>query len=388
MALSDSKLKAAKPTAKPYRMTDGQGLSLVVQPSGRKSWQYIYRHQGKQATLSIGAYPDIGLADARELRAKAAKDLAQGRDPRDVKKGIVPEGAAFRDFAKGWYDAWSVGKRSANSERMWSMVEKNAFPVFGHKAMPDITSADVLKAIRTVEARGAIYTGRRLKRKVSEIFRYARGEGVAIADPTVDVGEALKPLPRVQHHQMVGTTGLGDLSLKIEQYDGDAITRLALQFTLITGVRTAESRFARWGEIEGALWRIPAERMKMHREHLVPLSRQALEVLEEARKLGRGDLVFPAHRSGGAMSNNTMLFALYRMGMHSKQTVHGFRRLFSTTLNEQGWNADWVEVQLAHGEGNAVRGAYNAALYLPGRTEMMQAWADHIDGERYKALLP
>jgi integrase len=380
MALSDAACRGAKPNPKPHRLGDGNGLFLLVQPSGSKAWQYFYRFQGRQKILSIGRYPAISLSDARDLRDKATRELAFGRDPKEARLGVVPSGSTFQEIATAHVDAWKVGKSESHVARVWSRLERDAFPEIGKKDIVAITSADVLAMIRKVEARGAIDVSKRLKQKVGEIFAFAIAEGKATVDPTQGLHKALKPRPKVKRHAMVGSAGLTELLLAIDGYDGDAITRLALKFTLLTGVRTSESRFMTWPEVEGKLWRIPAERMKMHREHLVPLSRQARSVLDEARAMGRGQYVFSNSR-GETLSANTMIFALYRMGFHSRQTVHGFRRLFSTILNEQGFNRDWIELQLAHGEDDDIRAAYNAAQHLPGRTRMMQWWADRLDAE-------
>jgi integrase len=338
----------------------------------------MYRFQGKQKTLSIGRYPIIGLSDARELRDKAVRELAFGRDPRDVRNGVVPTGSTFKEIAAAHVEAWKVGKSEGHVSRVWSRLERDAFPQIGGKDILQITALDILAMVRKVEARGAIDISKRLKQKVSEIFAFAIAEGKATADPTRGLEKALKPKPAVKRHAMVGPAGLADLVKAIGAYDGDAMTRLALQFTLLTGVRTAECRFMEWTEVEDKLWRIPPERMKMRREHLVPLSNQAMATLEDARKVGHGRYVFSSTR-GETLSANTMIFALYRMGFHSRQTVHGFRRLFSTVLNENGFNRDWIELQLAHGDDDDIRAAYNAAQHLPGRTRMMQWWADHLD---------
>lgn len=381
MALSDAACRGAKPNLKPQRLADGNGLFLLVQPSGSKAWQYFYRFQGKQKILSIGRYPAISLSDARELRDKATRELAYGRDPKEVRLGIVPVGSTFREIAMAQMKAWEVGKSEGHIARVWSRLERDAFPEIGSKDIVAIKPADILAMIRKVEARGAIDISKRLKQKVGEVFAFAIAEGKVSSDPTRGLEKALKPRPKVKRHAMVGAVGLSPLVVAIEGYDGDAITRLALQFTLLTGVRTSESRFMTWPEVEGSLWRIPAERMKMHREHLVPLARQALAILDETKAIGRGQYVFSSS-AGEPLSANTMIFALYRMGFHSKQTVHGFRRLFSTILNEHGFNRDWIELQLAHGEDDDIRAAYNAAEHLPGRTQMMQWWADHLDAAK------
>lgn len=231
--------------------------------------------------------------------------------------------------------------------------------------------------VRKVEARGAIDISKRLKQKCSEVFCYAIATGKATLDPTASIAKALRPKPRVRHMAMVGARGLGPLVDAVWEYEGDPSTKSALRFTLLTAVRTSETRLARWEEIEGALWRIPPSRMKMGREHLVPLSHQACAVLDQLGRRGEG-MVFPGRGGFGVLSQTAMLMALRRVGYGGQQTVHGFRRLFSTVLNEAGWNRDWIEVQLAHAGGDEVRGAYNAAEYLDDRRRMMQAWGDVV----------
>jgi integrase len=255
-----------------------------------------------------------------------------------------------------------------------------------------VTSADVLAMVRAVEARGALDVSRRLKQHVSQIYRFAIAHGWADQDPAAPLTDLLKPKPRVRHMPRVGLSELPELVRAMDRYDGEetpkrrAVTRAALLFTMLTWARTNETRNARWDEFESLdtdepLWRVPADRMKMQREHLVPLSTQAVDLLKALRALRQDEQVFPGDKPGKPISQNTMIFGCYRMGYRGRQTVHGFRGLASTWANEQErFRPDWIELALAHVERDAVRGAYNSALYLTPRRRMLQDWADAIEG--------
>ena len=369
--LTDAKCRNAKPTDKQQKLSDAGGLYLLVLPSGGKSWRMAYRFGGKQKVLSFGKYPGISLADARERRDAARKVIDAGKDP-----GDKVESATFESFARRWHEAKKSQWVPEHAERVLSRIERDAFPAIGQRPITEIETPEIVALLRKVEERGALDITRRLKQSISSIFRFAIAEGKAKHNPAADVNEALKPKPKVRHFAKVKTKEIPELVRHIHGYDGELETRLALLFTLHAGVRTKEIRFAVWLEFEdldGAepLWRIPAERMKMGREHLVPLSPQALELLRQIRRLHNGERLFD-------LSANTMIYALYRMGYHSRQTVHGFRGLASTVLNEHGFNADWIEMQLAHDEEDEVRGAYNSAEYIVGRRQMMRWWSDYL----------
>lgn len=369
--LSDAKCRNAKPTDKQQKLSDGGGLYLLVLPSGGRSWRLAYRFDGKQKALMLGQYPAVSLADARDAREEAKRKLAAGKDPADK-----VEAATFDSFARRWHAAKKSQWVEEHAARVLARLERDALPAIGSKAITEIEPPDVVDLLRKVEERGALDITRRLKQSISSIFRFAIAEGKAKHNPAADVGEALKPKPKVKHFAKVKTKEIPELVRRMESYDGELETRLALLFTLHAGVRTQETRFAVWSEFDDLdgdepLWRIPEERMKMRREHLVPLSPQAVALLREIRRLHNGDRLFD-------LSQNTMLYALYRMGYHSRQTVHGFRGLASTVLNEAGFNEDWIEMQLAHDEEDEVRGAYNSAEYLPGRRQMMAWWSDYL----------
>lgn len=374
MALTDTACRNAKGRERPYKISDGEGLFLLVQPKGSRLWRMAYRFGGKQKTLAFGIYPYVTLADAREKKAEAKRALSKGVDPA---KAEVKQAETFESVAQRWYDNSKDRWDESHSGRMWSRVKRDAFPEIGSLPIDKIAPPALLDMLRKVEARGAIEVAKRLKQSVSSVFRFAIAEGLIAHNPAAEIGAALKPTPRVRHFSTIKPSGAHDLVHKIAAYDGEAITRIALQFILHTFVRTNELRFGLWSEIEGDLWRIPAERMKMGREHVVPLTAQSLALLEEAKQYSSGPFIF--ERDGGKpISENRMLYALYRLGFHSRQTIHGLRRLASTTLNEHGWPSDHIEMQLAHVSKDRIRGIYNSAEWLDGRREMMAWWSGHL----------
>jgi integrase len=402
MPLTDSQARNAKPKERPYKLTDGQGLFLLVRPNGSRLWRLKYRYRGKEKLLSLGPYPAIGIAAARVKRNSAKELLAEGKDPIQNKAETVREvDNSFRAIAQLWHDNRKSSLDPAHALRVWSRMDRDVFPVIGYKAIQEITAPDVLDMIRKIEARGALDVSRRAKQSVGQVFQFAIACGLTSADPTAHLKGALKPRPRVRHMRRVPQSELESLVRKLLAYQEEGhrrlpVTRNALLFTLLTWVRTGEVRFAVASEFEGLdgpepLWRIPDHRMKMGREHIVPLSAQAADIAKTMIKGSNGTYVFGSSPLK-AMSENTMIYALYRLGYHSRQTVHGFRGLASTWANEQlvehgnpplwirKYHADWVELQLAHSEENEVRGAYNAAQYLIPRRRMLQDWADYLLG--------
>ncbi len=388
--LSDMAVRSAKAKDSPYKLTDGGGLHLLVTPAGGRLWRLAYRYGGKQKTLALGAYPTVSLVDARTGREKAKQLLAQGRDPSLTKRiqGDVAEARerpTFAAVAKAWFDARKKRWVPNYAERLWASVERDLIGAFGEVPVDQVDSDDVLAALRKVEARGAVAMARRVKNYARDIFRFARAAKLRQGDPTEDLEHALASAPPAKRRTALMARDLPEFLAKLNAYDGDRRTRLAVVLTLLTFVRTKELRFAKWTEfehLEGAepLWRLPADNMKMRLEHLVPLSRQAVAVLKELRKHPDANaMVVGAETRSGAISENTMLYALYRMGYHNRATIHGFRGTASTILNEHGFNRDWIERQLAHNERDQVRAAYNVAEWLPERRKMMQWWADYLE---------
>jgi integrase len=387
MPLSDAKVRNAKPRMKPYKLADGDGLFLIVMPSGSKYWRLRYFFCGKEKLLALGVYPHVNLADARERRAQTHKVLATGSDPGEVKKeakrlAILRSENSFEAVGREWLEKhkheWTPGHIRAKRVHL----EKHVFPTLGKRPIAAITAPDVLSMLRVVEERGTLDTARRLMQVTGQIFMYAIATGRAERNPVPDLRGALKTAV-VKHRAYLKEKDLPEYLRKLEVYHGEPQTKLALRFLLLTFVRSGELRRAEWSEIDWdkAEWRIPAERMKMNEQHIVPLSRQAVGVLRELQKgSGHRQYVFPNHHNPATfMTENTMLFALYRMGYHSRATGHGFRSTASTILNEHGFRSDVIERQLAHGERDKVRAAYNHAQYLSERQEMMQWWADYLD---------
>lgn len=404
MPIKEIQARNASPSDKAYKLADGGGLFLLVQPSGSKLWRMKYRFGGKEKLLSFGPYPKITLAAARQLRLNAKHTLADGKDPMAgmIEAGI-PDEMTFRQIAKRWHENRASSLDAAHASRVWSRMERDVLPALGDMHIDKITPPDVLAMIRKIEARGVLDISRRAKQGVGQVFQFAIASGWATSDPTTHLRGALKPKPRVKHMSRVPMADLPHFLVKMDRYREEnsrrsTVTRSALQFTLLTWVRTNELRFAERSEFEGlgtqnALWRIPAERMKMEREHLVPLSRQAEAIISEMLLASSELYAFPGVKPRKPLSENTMIYALYRMGYISRQTVHGFRGIASTWANEQlveygdppiflrRYHEDWVEMQLAHSDEDEVRGAYNAAEYLAPRRKMLQDWADYLDAQ-------
>lgn len=388
MALKELEARYATTRARDYKLADGGGLYLFVRANGSKLWRMKYRFEGKERLLAFGRYPDLSLAAARLRQAEAKLALAEGRDP--GAKERLPVVMTFETAARAWHKNRLDALDAGHAARLLARLERDAFPAFGKSDLRAVTSADVLAMLRAVEARGALDVSRRLKQHVSQIYSFAIPHGWAEQDPAAHLAGLLRPKPRVQHMARIGTGELPALVQAIDGYDGEenprrrAVTRAALLFTLLTWARTNETRLAVWDEFEGLetfdpLWRVPAARMKMATEHIVPLSRQAAALLVELRTYSRSSFVFAGEKPEQPISQNTMIYGCYRMGYRGRQTVHGFRGLASTWANEaERYRPDWIETALAHAERNDVRGAYNSALYLTPRRRMLQDWADLI----------
>ena len=399
MPLNDAKLKNAKPSAKPYKLADERGLYLLVKPTGSKLWRFDYRHGGLRKTLALGSYPDVPLADrtgagrkvtgARTMRNQARELLAQGIDPgaaRQAEKAAIMAAAenSFEAIAREWFEKFSQTWSPSHGEKIIRRLERDVFPWIGIRPVSDVTAPELLAVLRRIEARGAVETAHRAHQNCGQVFRYAIATGRAERDPSGDLRGALPAVKQEHHASITDPKAIGGLLRAMQGYSGSLMTRCALQLAPLLFVRPGELRRAEWTEIDfdAAEWRIPAEKMKSRAVHIVPLSVQALAVLRELQPLtGAGRYVFPGGRSPKRpMSENAVLAALRRMGYPGEQmTGHGFRSMASTLLNEQGWHKDAIERQLAHGERDKVRGAYNYAEHLPERRRMMQTWADYLD---------
>lgn len=383
--LTDVAIKKAKSNDRDYKLGDSGGLYLLVTKGGGKLWRFDYRFEQKRKTLALGKYPEISLLDARERHLAAKRQLANAEDPQAKKAVEKRKGVTFEALGRRWL---------ANKQRAWvpeyyarivSRFEDDIFPRIGNLTASEIEPPTLLKHIRAIEARGAIETARRLNGQCGEIFRFGIAEGICIRDPAADIRDALAPSPRVKHVQSLSERDLPAFLHRLRaDTELEADTHDAMWLTILTAARTDEIRFADVSEFEDLegddpLWRVPANRMKKARPHLVPLSRQAAEIVKRRLQSRKGGLLFAHPTLSGTISENTMLFGLYRLGYKGKATMHGFRSTFSTVANENNWNGDWIEMALAHAPGNKMRSTYNAAKYLPQRRQLLQWWADYLD---------
>ena len=390
MGLSDIEAKAAKPRDRAYKIADGKGLFLLVQPSGAKYWRLRFEISRKSKTLPLGVYPEVSLKEARRKCAEAREDLRKGIDPcqkrkiEKLEKSLSHE-ENFEAVAREWHEKRIKPMTTRYSAQVMRLLEANVFPQIGTLPINEIAAPTVLGMLRRVEMRGALVTVHTIRSYCSQIFRFAIALGKARHDVAADLRGVLK-VPNRRHFSHLEANELPEFLRKLESYDGDAQTKRALKLVMYTLVRTTDMRGAKKSEIdfEKATWLIPAERMKMREKHIVPLSKQALALFKEQFAAARdSEFVFPnRQRHSSFMSENTMLYAIYRMGYHGKTTTHGFRHTGSTILNEQGFNRDHVERQLAHADRDQVRATYNYAEYLSRRAVMMQWWADYLDGAR------
>lgn len=359
-------------------------------PSGGKWWRLKYRFAEKEKRLSLGVYPEVSLKEARLKRDDARRLLANGIDPSEhrqqTKSALVERGAnSFETIAREWYAKFSQNWVDSHSSKILRRLERDIFPWLGARPIASITAPELLTALRSIESRGALETAHRAMQNCGQVFRYAVATGRAERDPTGDLRGALPPVKEKHHASIKDPKAIGALLRAIDGYQGSLITKSALRLAPLLFVRPGELRKAEWTEfnLDGAEWRIPAKRMKMREQHIVPLSSQAVAILRELHALtGARRYVFPGARTNGRpMSENTVNAGLRRLGYaKDEMTGHGFRSIASTLLNEQGWHRDAIERQLAHAERNNVRAAYNFAEHLPERRKMMQAWADYLDG--------
>jgi integrase len=401
MPLTDTSIRKVKSGPKPRKLSDGGGMYLLVMPDGGRYWRMDYRFAGKRRTLALGVYPIISLSEARSRRDKARELLAKEIDPNAAKKqrrraARIASDNTFEAIAREWISNQRHRLAHRYSALILARLEGDVFPAIGSRPITEIDAPELLQMLRKVERRGVIETARRLRQLCGQVFRYAIATGRAKYDPSVDLRGALKLPGRSRGHKAMPLDEVPRLLASLNAYDGEARTKLALRLAILTFVRTTELRASRWSEFEGLegdepLWRIPSERMKMNLEHIVPLAAQAVAILRTLKALpgsSTSPFLFPSPAREGYMSNNTMLYALYRMGYHGRATVHGFRAMASTALNEMGFRPDVIERQLAHQEQNAVRAAYNRAEYLSERRAMMKHWADYLDSIAGNNLIP
>ncbi|QBH95274.1 DUF4102 domain-containing protein [Limnobaculum zhutongyuii] len=410
MALTDIKVRSAKPEAKAYKLTDGDGMFLLVHPNGSKYWRLRYRFGGKEKTLALGVYPEVSLADARQKRDEARKLVAVGTDPnehkRAVKAELEDEAKTFEAVARAWHSEnkkWSA----LHSERILKGLEEHLFPSLGNIHIADLKTKDLLAPIKFVERSGCLEVAMRLKQRTTAIMTYAVQNGLIDYNPAQDMAGAIIS-GKVTHRPALPLDRLPELLERIDKYKGREFTKWAIKLSLLLFIRSSELRFARWPEIDfdRALWTIPAEReplpgvkfsergSKMHTPHLVPLSRQALEILKKIHEVsGHCELVFIGdHSVHKPMSEGTVNKALQNMGYDTKTEIcgHGFRTMACSSLIESGlWSRDAVERQMSHQERNGVRAAYiHKAEHLEERRLMVQWWADFLDVNRKKETSP
>lgn len=389
MAMTDIQIRQLKPREKQYKKSAGNNLYLIVTPKGSKRWRVRYRIAGKQYELSVGVYPRVSLKEAGqrrdELLKKVAKDVDPGAERRaDKLKRHATSDNSFEAIGREWFDKFSPDWSSSHRSRSQNRLEKDVYPWLGKKPINSITPVELLMVLRDIEGRGAVDTAHRVKQLCGQIFRYAVATGRAERDPSQDLKGAL-PRTKTKHFASITEPkAIGELLRAISGYNGNAEVRTALKIAPYVFVRPGELRHAEWSEFdfEKSEWRIPAEKMKMGVQHIVPLSEQVVTLLKELKPLtGYDKYLFPSNRTKARpISENTLNAALRRLGYSKDEmTSHGFRSMASTLLNEQGWNHDAIERQLAHAEKNGVRASYNYAEYLPVRKEMMQSWADYLD---------
>ncbi|MFG0750515.1 tyrosine-type recombinase/integrase [Acinetobacter ursingii] len=389
--LTDAQVRKIKPLDKKKRYSDEKGLYLEVTPAGGRFWRIKYRFNNRESTLTIGSYPEISLAQARRARDEARIQLYNNIDPNAVKNGRLQqldESKLFKVLAMEWMEDRKAVIKETTYLRDLSVFEKDLFPDLGDMPIDQIKGKDVLACAKKIEARGAQEMAKRSIPLAGRIFRFAIRKGIIENDPTPHLGEALKPR-KVKNMARIDISEFPALLERMDRYHGSPIIRSALQLMTLTFVRTAELRMMEWNEVdyENCLWRIPAHKMKMAQPHIVPLSRQALELLEGLKPLtGNKQYVFYNYSTAKPISSNALLCAIRTMGYNGKMTGHGFRGLASTTLHEQGYMSDAIEVQLAHKVGNAVSQAYNHAQHLDYRIKMMQEWSDFIDSLRNKTV--
>ena len=384
MALTELGIKSAKPRKKEYMLGDGHGLWLLVKPDGKKYWRMRYWVGDKERKISLGVYPIVGLKDARVKRDELFKVRDRGDDPAEVLNAQKDDNiCTFKHIAEEWLQKHMADKKESYIKSINLRLNKYILPEFGDMSMKEITSGAILKLCRKIEDRGSIETAARVKTVIGQIFRFAIATDKVDYDPTIALKRALQSR-QVKH--MAAITKPADIAVLIKNINNypHFIVRCALKFSALVFCRPGEIRFAEWSEIDfdNAEWRIPAEKMKMKRTHIVPLAKQAIELLKELQKItGRQKWVFSSVRSGGRpISADTVRIALRTLGYtKDEMTAHGFRGMASTRLNEMGWPPDVIERQLAHVEQNSVRAAYNHAEYLQERRKMMQVWANYLD---------
>lgn len=386
MRLNDMQIRRAKSDTKSYTLGDGMGLSLLIEPNGSKSWRFRYRFAGKPKMISFGVYPTVTLAEARAKRDEARKLVADGQNPSEIRKEQklaqqVGGENTFEIIATEWHQLKSARWSSGYASDIMEAFRKDIFPYVGHRPIAEIKPLELLNVLRKIEARGALEKMRKVRQRCSEVFRYATATGRAEFNPAADLSSALE-VHQSNNFPFLNADEIPGFLRALDGYTGSRLVQIATKLLMITGVRTIELRTALWQEfdLDNALWEIPAERMKMRRSHLVPLSTQALDLLYELKIMtGNYRYVFPGRNDPNKpMSEASINQVIKRIGYGGKVTGHGFRHTLSTILHEEGFSTAWIEMQLAHTDKNKIRGTYNHAQYQEDRRAMMQWYADRL----------
>ena len=386
MALTDIQIKRAKPQDKPYTLNDGQGLSLFINPDGSKGWRFRFRFAGKARLMSFGSYDLVSLAEAREKRDTARKQVANGIDPvaerkaQKIAQKLSTENS-FEAVSREWHaakaDRWTLAYR----EEIIKTFEQDVFPFIGKRPIAEVKPLALLEVLKRIEKRGALEKTRKVRQRCGEVFRYAIITGRAEYNPAPDLAIALA-VPKQKHHPFLLADLLHFFHKNLEAYTGSIITKNATKIVMLTGVRTQEMRFATWDEIDlqKKVWEIPAERMKMRRPHLVPLSTQVVEIFQQLKLITKNYPYIFIGRNNHTkpISKESVSQVIELLGYKGRATGHGFRHTMSTILHEYGFNSEWIELQLAHVDKNSIRGTYNHAQYLEKRSSMMQWYSDYI----------
>jgi integrase len=387
MKLTARQVEASKPKDKPYKLADGGGLYLLVNPNGARYWRLKYRIAGKEKLLALGVYPAVSLAEARTKRNDAKKSISDGSDPIEEKKAEKTARAfavnnSFEAIATEWYEYKCPNWSEGYANNIWAYLTQDIFPYVGSRAVTDIKPTDMLTVLRKMEQRGVLDKLKIARQACRQVFTYAVITERAEHNPGTDLTSALQP-PKKTPLPHLNIDQIGDFLQALKGYKGGDIVRLATHILMLTGVRTVELREAEWSEfdLDKGIWQIPSERMKMRRPHIVPLSYQVKNCLIELHTLtGKGRYVFPGRiNKNSPMGKSAINHAIKRLGYDGEATGHGFRHTMSTILHDQNYNTEWIERQLAHVDKNSIRGTYNHAQYLDGRREMLQWYADYMD---------
>ncbi|MCL6399280.1 MULTISPECIES: tyrosine-type recombinase/integrase [Pectobacterium] len=386
MPLNDMQVRSAKPEEKPYTLGDGLGLSLLIEPTGSKSWRFRYRFGGKPKMISFGAYPLVSLAEARKKRDEARKQVLDGINPSEHRKAqklnLMSESEnTFEIIAREWHAMKSARWSAGYASDIMEAFRNDIFPYVGKRAIAEIKPLELLNVMRKMEKRGALEKMKKVRQRCSEVFRYAIATGRAEINPAADLTSVLTT-HKAQHYPFLKADEIPTFIQAVESYTGSVLVQIAAKLLMLTGVRTIELRAAEWSEfdLEHAIWEIPAERMKKRRSHLVPLSTQALSLLSKLQTIsGNYKYVFPGRNDPNKpMSEGSINRMIKHIGYEGRLTGHGFRHTMSTILHEKGYDSAWIEMQLAHVDKNSIRGTYNHALYLEQRRDMISWYSEFL----------